>query len=210
MTLTTDQWIQLFVAIGTIAVAILAIWGQQITHFLGLGPKLQLQLPDPLGEIIISSTGGGRVSKIRYYHVKVRNSHKWTQATNVRVVISEIARPAADGTYSQQQLVGPLQLMWRFAMYHPQYSVLGSDEICDLGYVSDKKFVFSTFGDPTYFLGTVEPNQRVRIEIKALANNAESRPFYIDISWDGSWSEDTIQMANHLVIKEVPSMDSNR
>ena len=200
MKLTTDQWIQLLVAIGTIAVAILAIWGQRISHFLGLGPKLHLRLQDPQGEFIISS-GGGSVSKIRYYHVKVWNSHRWAQATNARVVINGIARPAADGRYTQQPLVGPLQLMWRFAKYHPQYCVLGPSEICDLGYVNEKQFVFTTFVDQNHcFLGTIQPKQRARIELMAFADNAESQPLYLDISWDGAWSEDTLRMANHLVI----------
>ena len=194
MILTTDQWIQLSVAIGTIIVAILAIWGRPITYFLGLGPKLHIWLEDPQGEFY---------KPVRYYHIKARNSHRWASATNVRVVISGIARPVANQDYVEQLLVGPLQLKRRFDKYHPQYSVLGPDATFDLGFIDAKKFRFVTYEEPDIVLGAIEPNQRARIELRALADNAESQPLLLEISWDGKWSDDTSQMAMHLVIEEI-------
>jgi len=47
----------------------------------------------------------------------------------------------------------------------------------------------------------------MRVEVIATADNAESNPLLIEISWDGQWSDDTIQMSKHLVIKEVSTID---
>jgi len=47
--MSVDQAIQLAVAVGTIAVAVLAIWGDRVRHRLSLGPRLSITLDDPQG-----------------------------------------------------------------------------------------------------------------------------------------------------------------
>jgi len=203
--MTTDQVIQLAVAIGTIAVAILAIWGERIKLLIGLGPKLVLTLHDPQGELINVSFEEGKTTLARYYHLRVSNKHRWTQATNTRIVIAGLTRPAADGSLVSQPLSGPLQLMWRFSNFHLLYSIVGPDDICDLGHlIRGDKFRLTPFVFPANFTGVLEANQRMRVEVKAVADNAESQSLCIDISWDGIWSDDTLEMAKHLVVKEMP------
>src|SRR5258706_4339912 len=196
--MTLDQVIQSLVAIGTISVAILAIWGDQIKFKFGLTRKLMLELHDEQGEPITFSDG----MPSRYYHLRVSNKKRWSQATNVRIVITGMKRPAADGIFVNQPLSGPLQLVWRFNALHPLYSIVVPDEICDLGYLKrDDKFLLTPFVVPTNFNQFIGPNEKVRVEVKALADNAESKPLSIDMSWDGIWSDDTIDMSKHLVIK---------
>jgi hypothetical protein len=202
--MTLDQVLQLGVSVGTIAVAILAIWGERIRHLLGLGPKLVLELHDPQGEPIDVSTEPGKPIPSRYFHLRVSNKNRWSQATNVRIVVTGLTRPAADGQPVSQPLSGPLQLEWRYANLHPQYSVVGPDDICDLGHLyRGDKFRLSPYVFPSNFAGTLDRNQRLGVEVKAVADNAESKPICIDISWDGEWSDDTLDMAGHLVVKEV-------
>ena len=204
--MTCDQIIQLFVAIGTIAVAILAIWGDRIRYVIGLRPKLDLTLIDPEGEFVnIGISVDGSTTPARYYHLKVSNKNRWSPATNVRVVITGIAIPAADGQYVSQGLTGPLQLTWRFDKFHPaMYSTVGSDDICDLGGIKQgEKFSLTPYIFPNNFQGHLEANRRMLIEVKAIADNAESRTVCIEISWDGKWEDDTKKMAEHLVVKEV-------
>lgn len=201
-----DQIIQLFVALGTIAVAILAIWGDRIRYTLGLGPKLDLTLIDPESELInISTSVDGATTPARYYHLKVTNKNRWSKATNVRVVITGIAIPAADGSYISQPLIGPLQLMWRFSNFRPSlYGIVGPDEICDLGYLKKgERFILTPYIYPNNFPGALEANQKMLIEVKAIADNAESQSICIEIFWDGNWSDDTQKMAEHLVLREV-------
>ena len=200
--MTLDQWIQMSVAIGTLAVAVTAIWGQRIAHAIGLGPSLRLELVDALGELIISRSGDGSSSELRYYHVRVSNAHRWAQATNVRVVITAISKPSADGTLARQALVGPLQLMWRFSNFHPQYSIVGPDDIADIGHVTPGLgFTLTPFVFPNNFTGSLHPHEQMRVELRAVADNGESQALCLDISWDGAWSTDTLTMATHLVVK---------
>jgi len=202
--MTLDQIIQIAVGVGTIAVAILAIWGDQVRHRLGLGLRLTLLLDDPLGELIDISEGTGIRTPARYYHLRVRNSHGWSQATNVRVVITGLAKPAADGSMVTQPLSGPLQLMWRFSSYHPSYSIVGPDDICDLGFLKrGQNFVLTPYVFPNNFAGSLDGNQRMQVVLKAIADNAESPFICIEVSWDGQWADDTLEMAKHLVVKQV-------
>ena len=198
---TLDQWIQISVAIGTIGSVFVALWGERITHAIGLGPKLSLELVDPQGELIKATANP---TPLRYYHVKVSNTHKWSRATNVRVMIIGLLSPAADGTLIRQKMVGPLQLMWRFSNVHPQYAVVGPDDIADLGYIaSGQNFVLTPFIYPNNFPGSLQAKQKMVVELKAFADNTESSPICLEISWDGIFTEDTLQMATHLVIKKV-------
>lgn len=202
--MTVDQTIQLAVAIGTIAVAVLAIWGERIRLLLGLGPELSLTLLDPQGELINMASEGGSATPTRYYHLRVTNKHRWAQATNVRIVITALARPVADGTLANQPLSGPLQLMWRFSNFHPLFSIVGPDDICDLGFVArGGRFTLTPYVVPNNFRSVLEPNQRMQVEVRAIADNAESKPLCVDISWDGTWADGALEMAKHLVVKQV-------
>ncbi len=198
---TFDQWIQISVAIGTIGAVIVALWGNRLSHMFGLGPKLNLSLVDAQGELVIPT---GRSDSLRYYHVKVFNSHKWSPANNVRVMITGLFTLAADGNLVRHKMVGSLQLMWRFANVHPQYSVVGPDDYADLGYISDgKDFVLTPFVRPNNFPHSLSAKQKMVVELQAFADNTESLPLCIEISWDGVFTEDTLEMAKHLVVKEV-------
>jgi len=202
--ISLDQAIQIAVAVGTVAVAILAIWGDRVRHLFGLGPRLHVSLDDPEGESIAIAEGAGRSTPARYYHIRVKNSHRWSQATNVRVVIVGLSRPAADGTLAPQPLSGPLQLMWRFSAFHPNYSTVGPDDIADLGFMKKgKAFILTPFVTPANFRGSLARNERLQVVVQATADNAESKPITIDVNWDGMWADDATDMAKHLVVRQV-------
>ncbi len=205
--LTTDQIIQLSVAVGTILVAILAIWGDWFRYHLGLRPNLALVLHDPEGEYIniLESVNGlvMQTTPTYYYHLRVTNKNRWAQATNVRIVITDQLMPASDGKLVRQPLGGPLQLSWRHGELHPIYSTVGPDDICDLGFVKKgQNFRLTPLITPNNFHAALEPNQKMRLMLKALADNNESPTFIVDISWDGKWDDDQTRMASHLVVKE--------
>ena len=155
--------------------------------------------------IDISTSASGGTTPARYYHMKVSNTNRWSKATNVRVVITGIAIPAADGRFVSQPMIGPLQLMWRFSAIHPAlYSTVGPDDICDLGYLKKgDRFILTPYIVPNNFPGALVANQKMLIEVKAMADNVESPPLCVEISWDGNWSDDTQKMAEHLVVKVV-------
>src|SRR6266480_1936689 len=76
--------IQTIGVVGTLAIAALAIWGEQIRHRVA-GPKLSLRLHDPEGGL----TTWTNSTKVRYYHLYVENRRPHAPATRVKVMMRE-------------------------------------------------------------------------------------------------------------------------
>ncbi len=108
--------IQIVSVLAALILAGLAVWGNSIRAKL-VGPKLKLKLFDPEGERIDLTDG----SQARYYHLRVINERRSSQANNVRVVLTKVMRPAADGTIPTESLTGPVQLIWQHGHSMPQY-----------------------------------------------------------------------------------------
>ena len=45
--------------------------------------------------------------------------------------------------------------------------------------------------------------ERIIVDLVALSDEAESNVLKIEISWDGLWSDDSDEMINHLVVKQM-------
>ncbi|SRR6266702_1841998 len=189
------QWI---LTVGTIVLAIVAIWGHVI-RMKWFGPKLRIALKSAKGEVSMFSDGV--IS--RYYHLSVWNERRASPAHNVRVVLRALYRPIADGTMSQITLSGPLQLTWRFQGNHPQFQTVGAESTCDFGYLrKGEVFNLSTLFHHISFDPTIGKGQKIIVSIIALADEVESNELVLEVAWNGEWSEDSDEMMKHLVIKE--------
>jgi hypothetical protein len=99
-------------------------------------------------------------------------------------------------------------LQWQFAIASPQLPTIGPYHTCDLGHVEgDSGFSLAVYVMPHNFQGAIRRNERMRVEIRALADNGESKPLLLEIAWDGQWSDDTVEMRRHLTVKRVTSID---
>ena len=200
------QWVS---AIVSAIIAILAIWGEFIRSQLA-GPRLAVTLLNPDGEKTVWTGPGIAPKPTRFYHLRIKNGRRWAPARNVRIVLTGLARTGADNSFASLPLSGPLQLQWQFAQTSPQYPVIGPDHTCDLGHgESDSGFSLSTYVTPNNFRRMIAGNQRMRVEIRGLADNGESEPLFLEIAWDGEWSDDTVEMRRHLIVKAVTSVDGN-
>ena len=201
---TYEIWnliIQGAVALGTILIAAIAIWGDLVRSWLS-GPKLKVRLLNRLGELTNLSDG----TPVWYYHLKVTNDRKGSPTHKVRVVLTKIFQPAADGSWVDRSFSGPLQLTWQFPQFHVQFPSVGPDHVSDLGcIVKGRQFVLTPYVTPNNFKGFVGANQSIRVEVMAVADNGQSKPTLIEIAWDGNWSEEPEKMSRHLVVKEVTS-----
>lgn len=194
--------LQALLVVATSAVAVMAIFGDSIRAKYW-GPKLRVRLHDPEGESIPSRDSSGKMVPARFYHLKVTNERLSVSARNVRVMLTQVIKPAADGTFSRQRLSGPLQLKWQHPQFHLLSPTIGSDDICDFGnLVQDRIFVLSPYLVPNNFEGFLKAGERMRVEVIAVADNAESNPLCLEISWNGKWSADTEEMKKNLVIKK--------
>jgi len=199
---TYEIWsliIQGLLGIGTLLLAVLAIWGGLFRSWWS-GPKLKVLLHNPLGELMNLNDG----RPVRHYHLRVVNGRKWAPANNVRVLLTKIFQPTEDGRLVDRSFSGPLQLTWQFPQFHAQYSFIGTDDISDLGcIIKGDRFVITPYITPNNFTGFVSPNQRIKLEVVAVADNGQSDPILIEITWDGAWNDDNEEMGRHLVVKEV-------
>lgn len=193
-------FLEFLVAMGIIAVAILAIWGDWFRDKL-VAPKLVLRLRDKRGN---RTEINGR--NALYYHLVVKNNRRWCSAKGVQIMINGIWRRAADQTFKPEILAAEIPLTWSYPQFNPINPTLRDERKCDLGYLAqgDSHFNPSLYFYPKNFKGYVGAGDSIRLSIGIKAENFTSKKsFVFEISWDGKWVADLDQMEKHLVIKEI-------
>lgn len=192
---------QVFAAIGTVTVAILAIWGEWFRSMLA-APKLELRLCAPTGNLTVRQNQ----TRTIYYHLEVHNRRRWSPAKHVRVLLTGYAKRRPDGTFFPEPVVAPLQLTWAFPQFHELLPTVSTTDTCDLGFLDDgaQRFAIALYVTPNNFRGFVAANEAIRVHVVARADNAETKkPLILELAWDGDWSTDMDEMKRHLVIREV-------
>ena len=196
-----------FTAIGTVAVAILAIWGDQVKDYLK-GPRLELSLVTPKGDLTVRANG----HKVYYFHVRVENRPGRNAATGVRVLLRGISRRTPSGQFLKESQVYPIQLIWTPMEIGEVERTVLHDSICDFGFVGqhDLYFIPAVVLMPGNFRGIVQKDECVRFEIVAVGQNVFSLlPAVFEVSWDGRWTENQEEFQRHLVIRKVQSLQSD-
>jgi len=206
--MTDCQWgwyigVEIAGVLATLLLAVIAIWGPAIKACL-LAPKLELFLHDPEGDRIDMRAADGTTVPSRWYHLRLTNKRRFAVAHNARVVVTAISRPAADHSMELQRRSGPIQLVWQHGRLLPQYLTLGPDRICDLGRLEkDNAFRLELMLVPNNADPCVRKGEEMWVEVVGQADETETKPLLLSITWDGTWSEDTSDMKKHLVVKRV-------
>lgn len=73
---------QITIAVGTVGVCILAIWGNRIRSCIA-GPKLEFRLHNPRGDLTWRRNGTSAI----YHHLKIENKRDWSPARHVRIFL---------------------------------------------------------------------------------------------------------------------------
>jgi hypothetical protein len=192
-----------FTALGTVAVAVLAIWGEGIRSAIA-GPRLALSVRER-GFRTPKGSGEDKWTAI-YYHVEVNNKRSWSPAKAVRVMVIGIAKKRPDGSYMAEPLIAPMQLTWAYPEAHELFPTIAKrTETCDLGYLDQRDvwFILSTYIKPSTFPGRLGRNESMQVILVASAHNGESEPLTVEITWDGTWPETDGDIPKRLVVKEV-------
>ena len=193
--------IQSAVAVGTILVAVSAIWGERLRSWFA-GPKLDVKLKDPRGYVIRLANGDRAI----YYHIQVENRRRWAPAKRVRVLCTGVSKRGAGGRFVQQPWIIPLQLTWAFPQFHELLPNIPAEDVCDLGFVNEKRSAFdlSTYVRPNDFSGSISAHEAMRVTLIPSADNFTPKsPYVLEVSWDGKWSDNLEEMRKHLLIEEV-------
>lgn len=194
------------VAFGTIAVAVLAIWGEWFRHKWA-GPKPKLEPHNFRGSVTtLTVQAGNQTARLPaiYYHLKVTNGRKWSAVHNCRVFLKQLHRRGPDGEFHAVLLVVPLQYVWAPAEWAPIEQSFATEAVLDFGRLVKGSNVF----EPTFYVtsanfqGFVAANEAVRYTLQIVAENyGEISEQIFEVAWDGNFSENLDQM--RLVIKEI-------
>ena len=201
-----DTLASVFTAIGTVAVAILAIWGDRVKDFL-LGPRLTLSLVNESGDLTQRANG----VRVYYYHLRTNNGKKRLPAQGVRVIVQGLSRRTPSGAFVQHPLVYPLQLVWTPMEPGEVERTVVQESTCDFGFLDERgsvsAFQLAVPFVPNNFRGYVGKNECVRFEVVASGQNVFAlKPSVFEVSWDGQWTENQEEMKRHLVIRKVSSL----
>lgn len=194
--------IQLLSAIGSILVAIIAIWGDWLKAKL-TPPKLKIVLLNTRGELTTFSSTGERVI---YYHLKVVNSRPWAIAKNCKVILMAISKELPSGEFQNQPLNTTPSFIWTPAEVTPQAITLVKEQAFDFGCVGEESYFFRPVLNimPNNFQGYVKQDQKIRFSLQVSADNYVTEKNQVfEVAWDGNWSNNLDEMMSHLTIREI-------
>ncbi len=190
-----------FTALGTVAVAILAIWGDTVRTWLA-GPKL-LIVPHNFRGAVVPITNGPRGI---FYHLAVVNKRSSITATNCRVLLKKIWRKAPNGIFQEVGLKVPLIFAWAPSEIMPPYISLRKEQVLDFGAVIEGQDYYRPLllSYTNNFQGFVHAGEIVRYGIEIVSDNfASPRLQVFEVAWNGKWSDNLDVMAQNLQIQEV-------
>jgi hypothetical protein len=206
------DWISIFIqaliAIGTISVAVLAIWGDWIRSKL-VPPKLKIQPHNNLrGCLTTFSSPDPKLNGTRviYYHLKVVNSRAWSPAKNCRILLRSVFVRAANQEFVPLTMSIPGQFVWAPAGWTPPSITLSEDHIFDFGRIADGAEYFEPilYIYTNDFEGRVKQGQAIRYALEIVADGfLQPKCQVFEVAWDGIWTDNLEEMARHLTIREV-------
>jgi hypothetical protein len=208
-----STWISAIEALGTLAIAALAIWGDWFRWKL-LSPRLRIELADPRGELIeqvrpILEAGEWRqeTTEARYYHLRVSNDKRFAVAHEAQAVMASIER---EGPNAQPQTVYTvaLPLTWR------NQRELDPRPTRNVGGIPHESALFFVRQDGLFLTPMVVPNNLpsrypsgsrvvLWVTVQARSLEADSEASRFQIAWDGIWERGEAEMSRHLVVTPV-------
>jgi len=191
----------LLTGIGTILLALVAVWGDLIRYWLA-GAQLNVRLNDSCGNF----GERGDKKKACYFHVIVRNRRLWSPARDVRVRIEQLKMRQPDDNYIPVSLVYALPLWWTPKELQDIQRTIATQETCDLGNLveGEDRFRLATAYSPLNVQNYVKAGEAIRVRIVASGQNVtSSAPLSLEIAWDGKFPTSKDDVPKHLVVKQV-------
>ena len=200
-------WADATVAFGTIFLAVIALWGDQLRKRIW-PPKLRLGILSTEGE---EAQVGDDRRPARFYHLKVTNERRSSPARRVQVYLLQVEIPRADGEF-QGAWAGAVPIRWRLQEFHPLARDIGPAADCDLcsvvrasDAVQNNQLRLYPLVAPHTMQTVFEQATRLRLTFQAQAIEADSKLLRVEITWNGEWADDARRMAGHLVVAETQS-----
>ena len=196
-------------AIGTIAVAIVAIWGDWFRAKFA-SPKVRLVVQDMRGDKRFVNPHGefpiANPQKAIYFCLRVENRRPWLTAKNCKVRLRAVHRRVPDGQFCREPLVVPLFYKWSPASYEvSDVQDIKHDAILDFGRIieRDDKFEPTLDGTSSNFNMFVKADEVVRYSLQVVADNFVSPKSQVfEVEWNG-FSSDVEEIKRRQSLKPI-------
>jgi hypothetical protein len=203
-------------AIGTIGAVVVALFGPLFGRWLRAhlaAPRLEIRLGQggkngvrvgvrqgPIDGKQIDTVG-------RWYRLCVENKRRWSPAKDVRMLLLNFEQPNAAGQY-RTTWVGQVPLVWTNQQVIPLTPTIGPPHECDLCSVVKEPSGRYTLSlcpliQPFNLPSSWQEAVRFVLTLQARGVEYDSDVFRVEISWDGQWANDTLEMTKHLVVQPV-------
>ena len=185
-------------AAATFCAVFAALWGERLRQRWSK-PKLKLSLLSTLGELNETAQG----VQGRYYGLALRNEKLSSPATNTRVNLLDIQVQGADAKWRSLPFTKPVQVSWRWPQRTPPLITVGAEEVASFLFLMrpDAFLQLQLPWCPNNLDRRIPPDQPTRLVFQAVSDTAVSNVLTVDVKWDGEWSEEASQMAQHLVVQ---------
>ncbi len=166
----------------------------------------QLTLVSPRGTTLPFGDGPD-APPAHFYYVCLRNVRG--RRIRARTLLRRIRIFSLDGTLLDDYASG-LQLKWRSRQERcvARWIDPGGDAIANLGFIirTHGFFQVDVCADPwpDGFPGGLNARQRMRVDLLADVDDSDEQDHLsIDITWDGEWRDDAVDMEQHLLVRQV-------
>ncbi len=202
--------VNLAIAIGTLAAVIVALFGERIRAKL-FTPRLELTFDNPRGDAtpvtLVAPSGESRQESARYYRLRVSNHKRWPKATQVRVQLTRLEEAGPDGQLFLKW-AGEVPLEWTHQQIVPLERTIGPSATCDLRSIVRGKWLNLHPIIMPGNLADLAPRRSaadITVSVRVTSSEVDSPMNRYRISWDGNWHDGEAEMAQHLILKAVPS-----
>jgi hypothetical protein len=206
---TASTLINAAVAVGTLLIAVAAIWGDWLRSRIAPA-KLVIESHNLQGDPTMLQPRGpnsGQAGiRVMYFHLKVANKRPYLTVKNCRVLLKGMSRRGPDGRFHPAPMSVPSQFVWAPAEITPPVLTLIKEQILDFGCVTETedKFIPILYSYPNNFQGFVRKDEAVRYHLEVEATNFISPRYQVfEVAWDGAWSYEPEKMQQHLRITEI-------
>ena len=195
----------IFTAVGTVGAVVVALFGDWIRSCF-FPPSLEIILLDPQGEgpVPFQDPNGTVSSKVRWYHLQVRNPRRWLRLTEIDVRILRLEEWGADGGIGWvTKWKGEAPIRCRNQDHFPTRHTVGSPVDFDICRIHDNGNLFlrpiiQSAGLQIKWHGSFS----LKLTFQAKSAEVDSRPIALKIQWNGQWHEGVTEMQDYFKIQE--------
>jgi len=196
----------IFIAIGTISSVFTAVYLEKIKSCI-FKTKLSIEILDYKGELTQWANG----SRVYYYHIVFKNLKPGRTIRKCSVFLKKIQKLNANGEFIDLPITVPPRFIWAPSETSPEAIDIISEQVLDFGVIEEpiKDVVISKFYPVVTkqffdFKGNTCKNETLRYHLDIISENYKQKKLtIIEVTWNGKWSENTVEMMNNLKIRKI-------